>query len=244
MKNFTLTTLSIVFWVNLLVAAPLTIALDGAPKSLDPRFAVDANGMRLTQVLLFETLVQQDDSLRIVPGLAESWTHPDDTTWILKLKAGVHFQDGSQLDAEDVRFTFEHIMDPETKSPFQFLSKKLKSVEATGDRTVTFHLFQPEAAFFLDIFIPIFSRNSDLENAKLIGTGPYQLVSQDPNGISLKRFDDYHGTKPTIEELELKIIQDANTRFLKMRKGEIDLAINVVPLDKLPQFERGSLATE
>ncbi len=244
MKNFTVITLSLVFWVNLLVAAPLTIALDGAPKSLDPRFAVDANGMRLTQVLLFETLVQQDDALRIVPGLAESWTHPDDTTWILKLKAGVHFQDGSQLNAEDVRFTFEHIMDPETKSPFQFLSKKLKSVEATDDRTVTFHLFQPEAAFFLDIFIPIFSRNSDLENAKLIGTGPYQLVSQDPNGINLRRFDDYHGTKPAIEELELKIIQDDNTRFLKMRKGEIDLAINVVPLDKLPQFERGSLAKE
>ena len=137
MKNFTITTLSLVFWVNLLFAAPLTIALDGAPKSLDPRFAVDANGMRLTQVLLFET-VQQDDALRIVPGLAESWTHPDETTWILKLKAGVHFQDGSQLNSEDVRFTFEHIMDPETKSPFQFLSKKLKSVEATDDRTVTF----------------------------------------------------------------------------------------------------------
>ena len=244
MKHFTLLTFSLVLWVNLLVAVPLTIALDGAPKSLDPRYAVDANGMRLTQVLLFETLVQQDDTLRIVPGLAESWTHPDETTWTLKLKEGVHFHDGSQLSAEDVRFTFEHIMDPVTKSPFQFLSKKLKSVEATDERTVTFRLFQPEAAFFLDIFILIFSRNSDLANAKLIGTGPFQLVSQDPNGIILRKFDDYHGTKPAIEELELKIIQDDNTRFLKMRKGEIDLAINVVPLDKLPQFERGSLAKE
>jgi peptide/nickel transport system substrate-binding protein len=135
-------------------------------------------------------------------------------------------------------------MDPETKSPFQFLSKKLKAVEATNDRTVTFHLFQPEAAFFLDIFIPIFSKNSDLKNAKLIGTGPYRLVSQDPNGINLRRFEDYHGTLPAIEEVELKIIQDDNTRFLKMRKGEIDLAINVVPLDKLPQFARGQLAKE
>ena len=55
MKHFVLTTLSLVLWVNLLVAVPLTIALDGAPKSLDPRYAVDANGMRITQVLLFET---------------------------------------------------------------------------------------------------------------------------------------------------------------------------------------------
>ena len=128
-------------------------------------------------------------------------------------------------------------MDPETKSPFQFLSKNSNPLKQLTIERLLFtcsSLKQP----FLDIFIPIFSRNSDIENAKLIGTGPYQLVSQDPNGIKLRRFDDYHGTKPAIEELELKIIQDDNTRFLKMRKGEIDLAINVVPLDKLPQFER------
>lgn len=245
MKLFRSLLVLVLLWsASTLYASPLTIALDGAPKSLDPRYAVDANGMRLTQVLLFETLVQQDEALRIVPGLAESWTHPDPTTWVLQLKEGIRFHDGSFLTAEDVRFTFEHIMDPEVKSPFQFLAKKLQAVEATAERTVTFRLFQPEAAFFLDIFIPIFSRNSDLENARLIGTGPYQLAGQDPNEIRLRRFDDYHGTKPAMEEVDLKIIQDDNTRFLKMRKGEIDLAINVVPLDKLPQFERGSLARE
>jgi peptide/nickel transport system substrate-binding protein len=200
--------------------------------------------MRLTQVLLFETLVQQDENLRIVPGLATSWEQPNPKTYVLELKRGVQFHSGAPFTAADVKFTFEHIMDAATKSPFQFLNTKLKEIEVRGDHTVVFHLHQPEAAFFLDTFIPIFSQTSDVESGVLIGTGPFELISQTPNEIRLRAFAEYHGTGPFVEEVAMKIIQDDNTRFLKMRKGEIDLAINVVPLDKLPQFERGALKRE
>ncbi len=96
----------------------LTLGIESKPKSLDPRYATDANGMRISHHLMFSTLVQLGYDLKIVPELAKSWEIKDNKTYIFHLRDDVFFHNGVKLLASDVKFTFEHLMDPKTKSPF------------------------------------------------------------------------------------------------------------------------------
>src|SRR5262249_9751591 len=56
---------------------------------------------------IYEFLVMRDKNLKLVPGLAESWTQVNPTTWRFKLRPGVKFHDGTPFTADDVVFSFE-----------------------------------------------------------------------------------------------------------------------------------------
>src|SRR6185312_13685531 len=65
---------------------------------------------------VFEPLVVLDNKLGIKPGLAESWTQPDPKTIVFKLRQGVKFHDDTDFDAEAVKFNFDRMQNPDTKS--------------------------------------------------------------------------------------------------------------------------------
>src|SRR2546422_2985830 len=65
----------------------------------------------------FNGLIDYDPQGKIVPGLATSWKiSPDNLTYTFQLQPGVKWHDGKPLTAEDVRFTFEKILDPQVNS--------------------------------------------------------------------------------------------------------------------------------
>jgi len=102
----------------------LTLALESDPTNIDPRFGTDVNSARVYQIVC-NGLIQKDSKSNLIPDLAERWENPDDKTYIFYLRKGIKFHDGTELTAEDVKYTFESILDPEMKSPKVYAYKKL-----------------------------------------------------------------------------------------------------------------------
>ncbi|MDP7464411.1 MAG: hypothetical protein QF614_07995, partial [SAR324 cluster bacterium] len=87
----------------------LTIALDTAPQTLDPRFAARPGELHLTE-LIYESLVTLNEALQWVPQLAERWERIRDTEYLVTLKSGVWFHDGTTLTAERVKAVFDALL--------------------------------------------------------------------------------------------------------------------------------------
>ncbi len=102
----------------------LTLALESDPTNIDPRFGRDVNSARVYQ-LVSNGLIQKDSKSNLVPDLAARWENPDDKTYIFYLKKGIRFHDGTELTAEDVKYTFESILDPEMKCWKAYAYKRL-----------------------------------------------------------------------------------------------------------------------
>jgi peptide/nickel transport system substrate-binding protein len=229
----------------------LQVGLESAPKTLDPRFATDAAGMRITQHLLFDTLVQLGPDLTIAPALAERWEVEDPTTYTFHLSSKAVFHDGEPLTSADVVFTFEHLMAEETKSPFgPGYRGKIKTVEAVDDHTVRFRLHEPTASFLTSVIIPILpqhlvTRLKETDEvafgARPVGSGPFKFVSQSPTEIVVAANEAYFGGAPKLARVVFKIIKDDNTRFLKLQKGELDLLINALPAGRVAAVKEAPL---
>jgi peptide/nickel transport system substrate-binding protein len=225
-------------------AAPrdLVVMLEAAPATLDPVRATDAYGVRISNQLLFETLLTIDDALQVAPGVASAWERPAPTRLRLTIRGDGRFQDGTPLEPADVVYTLESLMDLKVGSPYRAaLSGKIKRVQATGARTVEVELAAPYASILSDLIVPIRSRKSNAAQP-LNGSGPYGLVSQSPTEIVLQRNPHYHGPPAAAERVVFKVVQDENTRMLKFLKGDVDLAVNAVPLDQIRQFRVPPLA--
>ncbi len=224
------------------------VGIEARPQTLDPRYAWDAYGMRICKELLFSTLVRDGYDLRPEPVLATDWETPDPTTYVFHLRKGVSFHDGSPLSAADVVATFEHVLDPQTRSPYAAtLAPVLERVQQRDELSVVFTLSQPVASFLSLVTVPILPRHlvdhadKDL-SAKLIGSGPFRFVSQTATSIVLEPNPDCFEGAPDIDRLVFKVVGDDSTRFLKARKGELDLLINSIPLERIDDFRTPPLA--
>ena len=244
-QSLVISFLMIIFSAGVVFSSTLTVGIEAKAKTMDPRFARDAMGQRISHHLLFSTLVQLGNDLQVVSGLAKKWDVVGDKTYVFHLKKGVRFHDGQPLTAKDVKFTFEHLKNPETKSPHKAVYNNVETIEVLDNDTVRFSLKEMSASFLTDLIMPIIPRHiiengSDFPN-RLVGSGPFKFVSESPNEIVLEKNSDYFEGAPKVDKIVLKVVKDDNTRFLKLRKGELDLVINSLPLDKIDDFKKSPL---
>jgi peptide/nickel transport system substrate-binding protein len=218
-------------------AAPtvITIALDQPPTNLDPRIGVDASSERFFQII-FSSLVRKDEHLAIQPDLATSWDNPDPKTYIFHLRRGIQFHDGRPLTSKDVVFTFQSILDRSVQTPKLGTYDRIESVEAPDPYTAVFKLKEVFAPFVWNLAagaIGIVPEGSGPDFGRHpIGTGPFVFdhYIQDQE-VVLKRNEDYFDRKAEAAILKFKIIQEAVVAALELRKGSVDLALNVLTPD-------------
>src|SRR4029450_13682414 len=146
-------------------------------------------------------------SLAIEGDLAESWSQPNETTYIFKLRRGVRWHaqppvNGRELTAEDVRYTVERFLTVKG-NPSAYMLKPVERVGAVDRYTVKFALREP-FAWFLDMlaspmFAAIIAKEcvdtfGDLKKAEsVVGTGPWMLDSHRPNqGLTFVRHPGYY----------------------------------------------------
>ena len=92
-------------------------------------------------VLLFDGLTDHDGDNQIIPRLAKSWEYDEENlTYTFHLEEGVKWHDGEPFTAEDVKFTFEAIMDPANESENAPDYEDIESIEVIDENTVAFHL--------------------------------------------------------------------------------------------------------
>lgn len=213
----------------------VTIALDLAPTTLDPRIAIDASSQRLFE-LTFSALVKKNDQFAIEPDLALRWETPDPLTYIFHLRDDVTFHDGRPLTAKDVLFTFRSLMDGSIRTPKAGTFRIVQSIDAPDERTIVFKLKEPFASFLWNLTrggIGIVPEGSGADFAKNpIGSAQFKFVRYIQDGeVLLSRNDAYYGQKPTISMVKFKIIPEAIVMALELRKGSVDIAPNVLPAD-------------
>ena len=207
------------------------------PNNLDPRIGIDEISQKIGQ-LVFSNLMDLDERLRVVPGLAERLEHPDPTTYVATLRRGVRFHDGRELTSADVAYTFRCFLDPEFVSPRSGAYRLLDSVDAVDRYTVVFRLKQPFGSFPINLVMPIVPEGADDHfNQSLIGTGPYRFVRYlVDDRVELAAFSDYFGGAPRNEGLIVKIVPDEVMRALELRTGAADIVINDLQPDVVHQL--------
>jgi len=217
--------------------------IESTPISLDPRIGTDAWSEDLDG-LLFDGLVDRDAQMNVVPDLAQSWEMPDPQTYVFHLRRDVKFHDGSSLTSADVKFTIDSILSRDLASPKRGAFLRVKSVEAPDDATVIVRLSEPYASFLLNVSrlaIGIVPKGSGSEVARHpVGTGPFRFVSMTPDEeIILERNPDYFGPLPKLDRVRFRIVPDAITRALELRKGTADIGgVNSMTQDMAVALEK------
>jgi len=218
----------------------LIIGSTSEVSGFDPRTSVDVPSFERINVIM-EPLVVFDRGLGLQPRLATDWTFSDDgLTITFGLREGVTWHDGEPFTAEDVRFTFETVLDPETGAVNRPLYTAIETIDTPDDYTVVFNLNTPTAFLINNIARqPIVPVNAGEDfNMRPVGTGPYMFESQvRDDRLVLRRFDDYWGGAGSIEFLEFRVIPENATRLLAFEAGEIDVTQGQLPPEDLPRLE-------
>jgi peptide/nickel transport system substrate-binding protein len=205
----------------------ITVAVPSSPNSFDARVGTDEVSQRVYQ-LVYDNLLNLDEQLRVVPGLAARWETPDDRTYVVHLRDGIRFHDGRAFGADDVVYTFESLIDPEFISARKGAYRMLDRVEALDPRTVRFTLKEPFGSFPINLVLPIVPAGAgDTLRAHPVGTGPYRFVRfAVDDRLELARFDGYWQGPAQNAGLVLKVVPDDIMRGLELRKGTVDLVVN------------------
>lgn len=218
----------------------LVVGIESHPSQLDPRYATDANSVRVGN-LIYNSLLRADDKLRLQPVLAESWRMIDPRRYEFNLRANVKFHDGRPLTAADVKYTFESILAPQSQSPKRGQLRQLAAIEQTDSHQLRFHLSVAHAPFVEQFTMGIVPTGSLRGDAPPPGSGPFKLESIDAGAkVTLKANEDYWEDKPKLAGVVFKNVPDAMVRALEFKKGAIDFMQNDLEPDMLPWLKSNS----
>jgi peptide/nickel transport system substrate-binding protein len=220
----------------------VVVILESSPNNLDPRQGTDAQSERVGG-LIFDALVKKDEHYNLVPWLATSWEQPDALTWVIHLRDGVRFQDGRPLEAADVVWTIQSLIDPKLAGLISAKSGSFAAVdhaEARDRLTVVVYMKRPDAGLLFNMSDGLFGvvprgAGSDF-GLHPVGSGPYRFVSQvQDKEVVLERsagcWSNRSEGTAQIQRLQFNVVPDTITSALELQKGSADAASNVLTPD-------------
>ena len=213
----------------------LVMIIESSPTNLDPRVGIDAQSERIDE-LIFDSLVRRDEHFELKPWLAESWAIPDPQTYVFHLRKGVRFHNGQPLTSRDVKWSVDSLLTGKIRSSKSATYNKIDHIDAPDDYTVIIHLKEPMASLLWNLSdgaIGVVPYGSGEEfNKDPIGSGPFRFVSaRQEKEVIIERNPNYWATPAKLQRVEFKVIPDATTRALELRKHSADVAINSLIAD-------------
>jgi peptide/nickel transport system substrate-binding protein len=222
-------------------AQDLTIGRSSEQSSLDPQFSRTGNN-QMTSLMFFDRLVDFDPNLRMSPGLAESWEILDPKTWLLHLRKGVTFHDGSAFTADDVIFSLERADEvPNSPAPYTDMVAAVAAMEKIDDLTLKITTTEPAPTLMQDIGrVFIVSKaaaegktSEDFDKpATAVGTGPYILEAWKPGeSLTMKANPASWRDAPEFKDVEVRFIANDAARVAALLSGAVDVIDAVPPQD-------------
>jgi peptide/nickel transport system substrate-binding protein len=213
----------------------LRVAWEADVTGFDPGFSRGIQAYYL-KGNIFNPLVTVDEHLNFVPELAESWeTQEGGKVYVFHLRKGVKFHDGTDFDAEAVRWNIQWTTDRDSQSVMDAFLDTIETVEVIDAHTVkitlkypTFTLLPALAQYREGLLIksPTAYAKVGKQDAQQnpVGTGPFKLARWEQNNLIVleKNTDYWKPGLPFLNRIEFKIMKDGVTRATALRAGEVD----------------------
>jgi peptide/nickel transport system substrate-binding protein len=222
-----------------------TVAVTEEATNLDPGSSDTTNGTNEIQRHIFEALMSfEGQPFKLTPLLAESWT-TNGSTWDIKMRPGVKFQNGDDLTAADAEYSIKLALDP--KSKHNIYTQGISSVQAVDGSTLRITTDGPRPGLPANLaqlyILPKNARENagaDAFAAKPIGTGPYKLTEfTRGQRIVLDANPTYWRGTVTPRRLIVRQIGDPATRVAELKSGGAQI-IEAPPLPQLAELSSGS----
>ncbi|HEV8676721.1 MAG TPA: ABC transporter substrate-binding protein [Methylomirabilota bacterium] len=223
----------------------LKLALLRDPTGWDPQINYGATTYSF-QANIYEGLVRHSLKGTLEPGLALRWETPDPTTYVLSLRKNVRFHSGNPFTADDVKYSLERILDPNTNATRAREFGVIQAVTVTDPSTVRIALKQPTASF-LELLAAGEAMMVDSQWAKAggdvkkatSGTGPFKLGPFE-TGVRytlVKNPDYWDQPLPYLDRIELASIGKDEQRVSALKTGAVDMA-EYIPWQAIRDLEK------
>jgi peptide/nickel transport system substrate-binding protein len=226
----------------------IIVGLQAEPTTLDSQQISDYNSHRAAYGVYDHLLRFEDESTAVEPGLAESWEISDDgLVYTLHLRQGVKFHDGTDFNAEAVKFNLERQIDPNHpyhdtgQFPYaEFTWGTVDNIEVVDDYTVKITLKEVFAPFLnhLAMHPAAMASPTAIEqygadfSSNPVGTGPFKFVSWTPGvEVILEKNPDYWGGAPQVDRVIYRPIIEDQSRLTELEAGGVNFIVNVPPDD-------------
>ena len=219
------------------------IAIQLEPPNLDP---TGGAAQAIDSVLysnVFEGLTRFEADGSVVPGLAQSWEISDDgLTYTFRLREGVTFHDGTTMDAEDVKFSYDRAMAEDSINAQKGLFADIAEVTVIDPATVEVTLSRPNGSFLFNMAwgdaVIVAPESVDDIASDPVGTGPFMFdrwVQGDR--IELVRYEGYWGEAPALARATFRFIADPTAAFAAVMAEDVDAFVGFPAPENLVQFE-------
>ncbi len=201
--------------------------------TLDPAHA--SNSTDYSRLFMFYNgLTVFDRHLNALPDLAQSVETTDAKNWVIKLRKGITFHDGSPFTSADVVFSLARHKDPATSSVVRPIATQMQEIKAAGPHEVHITLTGPnsELPSLLAIYQMVIVKDGTKDFSKGIGTGPFMVKEFSPGvrSIAVRNPHYFHHGKPYLDEVTFFGITNNAARVNALLSGDIDIASGITPL--------------
>lgn len=230
----------------------LVFGRGGDSVGLDPIAVTDGESLKVTRQIFNNLVTYKPGTTEVIPELATSWSVGDKgTVWTFRLRKDVKFHDGTDFNAEAVKYNFDRwrLVDHPDHQKNRFIYYEymfngfpgvIQDVIAIDDYTIQFVLSQKFATFLANLAMVPFGISSPTAVQKWgedyfthpVGTGPFKFVDWvKGDRITVEANEEYWGDKPYLDKVVFRSIPDNGARFMELQSGTVDIIDGVSPND-------------
>lgn len=198
----------------------LRTCLHGVPLGFDPALAIDQESGQVI-VNAHAALLSIGSSGEVSPGIAKSWyVEEDHLTWVFNLRKGAEFQNGREITATDIKYSYERILSPTLKSPNSWFLENIEGAteylqgrasEVIGIRIldkyrISLKLTVPYTGFLLNLgqYCCSIIAKEEMVKGKILGCGPFILEDVKADGCTLTAFKNHFGGAPYADKIHIE----------------------------------------
>ncbi len=244
----------------------LVVQVGPDPETIDPALNRTSDGANII-LHTFEGLLTYDEEEELQPGCAElPEVSKDGLTWTFRIKDGLKWSDGSELDAHDFVYSWRRVCDPQIGSPYAYTvlgmvkgyeeavkgNTEALGVTATDSHTLVVELARPCVYFGSLTTIAVLSpvqketvtangENWAVEAGTYISNGPFKITDWVPGShITVSKNEHYqHADKVKLDSIKFVLMEDANASYSAYQSDQVDF-VKSIPTEEIPTLSESS----